>query len=112
MSSSLLQHPSGAYCVDLSTYHTDTWCCGTTNWQQHTDDAQQAFSAATIPTLQHALPALEKLYASWDKAAAKPRYNAFVPALTAGMAKLNTYYQRSAESDAHIMAMGVYRIFF
>jgi hypothetical protein len=24
---------------------------------------------------------------------AKPRYNAFVPALTAGMAKLNTYYQ-------------------
>ena len=74
--------------------------------QQHADDAQQAFSAATIPTLQHALPALEKLYTSWDKAATKIRYRTFVPALTAGMAKLNTYYQRSAESDAHIMAMG------
>ena len=90
-SSSLLQHPSGAYCVDLSIHHTDPWRCGTTNWHQHADDAQQAFSAATILTLQHVLPVLEKLYASWDKAATKPRYNAFVPALTAGMAKLNMY---------------------
>ena len=30
----------------------------------------------------------------------------FVPALSAGMDKLNSYYQQSAESDAHIMAMG------
>ena len=56
--------------------------------------------------LQHALPALEKLHTSWEKAAAKTRYEAFVPALTAGMEKLDKYYQRSAESDAHIMAMG------
>lgn len=75
-------------------------------WRQHADDAQQAFSAALVPTLQHALPALEKLYASWEKAAAKPRYRSFIPSLKAGMAKLDTYYQRSAESDAHIMAMG------
>ena len=67
---------------------------------------QQAFSAAAIPTLQHALPAIEKLYASWEKASMKTRYESFVPALAAGMAKFNTYYQRSAESDAHIMAMG------
>jgi hypothetical protein len=43
---------------------------------------------------------------SWEKAAAKPRYEIFKPALTAGMDKLDMYYQRSAESDAHIMAMG------
>jgi hypothetical protein len=63
---------------------------------------------ASIPTLQHALPALEKLYASWEKAASKPRYKSFALALTAGMEKLNSYYKRSAESDAHIMAMGGY----
>jgi hypothetical protein len=59
-----------------------------------------------MPTLQHALPALEKLYSSWEKATAKPRYESFILALTAGMNKLNTYYERSADSDAHIMAMG------
>jgi hypothetical protein len=75
--------------------------------RQHADSAQQAFSAAMIPTLQLALPAIERLYTSWEKASTKSRYEGFVPALNAGMAKLNTYYERSAESDAHIMAMGV-----
>jgi hypothetical protein len=70
------------------------------------DNAQQAFLAATTPTLHHALPALEKMYKCWEKSAEKPRYQAFVPALTAGMKKLDEYYQHSAESDAHIMAMG------
>jgi hypothetical protein len=77
-----------------------------TNWQQHADSAQQAFSASSTPTLQYALPALKKLYSSWEKAITKPHYLSFIPAITAGMDKLNTYYQRSANSDAHIMAMG------
>ncbi len=64
------------------------------------------FSAASTPTLQLALPAIEGLYASWEKASTKTRYKDFVPALTARMAKLNAYYERSADSDAHIMAMG------
>jgi hypothetical protein len=75
--------------------------------RQHADSAQQAFSAAMIPTLQLALPAIEKLYVLWEKASTKSQYEGFVLALNAGMAKLNTYYERSAESDAHIMAMGV-----
>ena len=61
---------------------------------------------ATTPTLQHVLPALEKLYASWEKVASKEHYQHFVPALTVGMGKLNSHYQRSAKLDAHIMAMG------
>ena len=64
------------------------------------------FSAGSVPTLQNALPALEKLHLSWEKAAAKPRYSNFIPALNAGMDKITTYYERSADSDAHIMAMG------
>ncbi|KAN0128809.1 hypothetical protein V8E53_013396, partial [Lactarius tabidus] len=71
----------------------------------HTDCAQQAFSAAKVPTLQLALPVIEQLYTSWEKASSKLQYDSFVPVLNAGMAKLNTYYKCSAESDAHIMAM-------
>jgi hypothetical protein len=56
--------------------------------------------------LHHALPALEKMYKCWEKSAEKPHYQVFVPALTAGMKKLDEYYQCSAKSDAHIMAMG------
>jgi hypothetical protein len=80
--------------------------CGWRALIQHADDAQQAFSSSSTPTLHNALPTLEKLHARWMKASLKPRYSHFVLALEAGMTKLNAYYQRSAESDAHIMAMG------
>ena len=33
-------------------------------------------------------------------------YEKFKPALTAGMAKLNEYYQCSGASNAHLIAMG------
>jgi hypothetical protein len=46
------------------------------------------------------------MHAAWEKASSKTRYSCFIPALNAGKAKLDQYYQRSAESDAHIMAMG------
>jgi len=73
---------------------------------QHADNAQHAFSTASRPTLHNALLALEKLYAEWEKALRKPRYKSFVPALTAGMVKLDEYYKRSGTSDAHLMAIG------
>ena len=68
---------------------------------------QQAFSAGARPTLHNALPAIEKMYSAWQKASEKPRYSIFKPALEATMAKLDEYYQRTAESDAHIIAMGM-----
>jgi len=58
------------------------------------------------PTLHNALPALEKLYAVWEKASQKPLYMSFEPALTAGLAKIDEYYQRSGTLDVHIIAMG------
>lgn len=73
---------------------------------QHADNAQHTFLTASRPTLYTVLPALEKLYIGWEKASKKPRYKAFVPALTAGLAKLDECYQRTGTSDAHIMAMG------
>jgi hypothetical protein len=72
---------------------------------QHADNAQHAFSTTSMPTLHDALPALEKLYAEWEKASKKPRYKAFVPALTAGLEKLE-YHQLMSTSDAHLMVMG------
>jgi hypothetical protein len=65
------------------------------------------FSASTRPTLHNALPAIEKLYAEWEKASNKPRYEAFQDALETGMKKLNEYYKRTAASDAHVICMGM-----
>ena len=72
---------------------------------QHADNAQDAFSTASRPTLHGTLLVLEKLYADWEKASKKPRYKQFVPALTAGLAKLKCY-QHADISDAHLMAIG------
>jgi len=74
---------------------------------QHADDAQQAFSSGSRPSLHNALPAIETLYAAWQSASTKPRYAPFVPALMAAMEKLHEYYKRMAESDAHIISMGL-----
>jgi hypothetical protein len=73
---------------------------------QHADDAQQAFSSGSRPSLHNALPAIETLYAAWQSASTKPRYAPFMLALEAAMEKLNEYYKRTAESDAHIISMG------
>ena len=45
-----------------------------------------------------------KINAKWS--VRDTHYVSFIPALDAGMAKLNEYYQQSAASDTHIMAMG------
>lgn len=75
---------------------------------QYADEAQQAFSADKYPTLYNALPAIEKMYSSWEKASKKWKYEAFAPALEEGMSKLNDYYEKTAASDSHIMAMRMF----
>jgi len=52
------------------------------------------------------LPAIEKLYAKWEKALKKAQYAPFHDALQAGMDKLDDYYTKTAESDAHVICMG------
>ncbi|KAF9553128.1 hypothetical protein CPC08DRAFT_244830 [Agrocybe pediades] len=39
----------------------------------HADEAQQAFSSDSAPTLFKALPAIEKMYAAWEKASNKEK---------------------------------------
>ena len=79
---------------------------------QYADDVQQAFSADKYPTLYNALPAIEKLYSSWEKASKKWKYDVFAPALVEGMSKLNDYYEKTAASDSHIIAMHTCKKFY
>jgi len=83
----------------LATAHINT---------QHADKAQQAFSSVQTPTLFNAIPAIETLHAAWSSRANKYKYGAFKNALDAAATKLNGYYEKTAESDAHILAMRAY----
>ena len=42
----------------------------------------------------------------------KPRYAPFQQGLEAALDKLNGYYEKTAESDAHIIAMSMIVLFF
>lgn len=77
---------------------------------QTADKAQQAFSYSSIPTLWNAVPALEKLYSTWEKQRGMPEAEPFINALNAGLKKVNEYYEKTSASDAHIMAMRMYFI--
>ena len=68
---------------------------------------QQAFSTKTAPALFNALPAIEKLHKEWSDRMEKESYVSFREALATGLAKIDEYYQTMAESDAHIIAMGM-----
>jgi hypothetical protein len=59
-------------------------------------------------TLFNAIPAIETLHAAWANRAEKPKYWSFQDALNAATAKLNKYYEKTADSDAHILAMCTY----
>lgn len=57
------------------------------------------------PTLFNAIPAIETLHAVWTSRAEKVKYLPFKGALNAATTKLNNYYEKTADSDAHILAM-------
>ena len=65
------------------------------------------FSAMQRPTLFNTIPAIETLHAAWMSRADKYKYLPFQDTLNAATAKLNKYYKKTAESDAHILAMCV-----
>jgi hypothetical protein len=79
---------------------------------QTADKAQQAFSYSSIPTLSNAIPALEKLYTTWEKQRVLPEAEPFKHALDAALKKVNEYYVKTSESDAHIMAMRMFLFYF
>ncbi|KAI5992932.1 hypothetical protein EDD15DRAFT_2167604 [Pisolithus albus] len=71
----------------------------------YAEKAQHAFSTEQGPTLHTALPALEALHKAWSSRKDSAKYVDFSSGLEAGLTKVNEYYERTATSDAHIMAM-------
>ncbi|KAK7017665.1 ribonuclease H-like domain-containing protein [Favolaschia claudopus] len=69
------------------------------------EEAQHAFSSDMRSTLHLAIPALEKLHAQWKLASENAQYTDFWPALEAAMEKVDEYYQKTADSDAYLLAM-------
>ncbi|RXW23821.1 hypothetical protein EST38_g1987 [Candolleomyces aberdarensis] len=72
---------------------------------KHADQAQQAFSSETEPSLYNGLPALERLHKAWSSRAKKDKYEQYKPALKAGIAKIEEYYDKTSFSHAYTMAM-------
>ena len=74
---------------------------------QHADNAQQSFSSSTATTIHLAIPALEALHKAWSSRAKRPKYQVFAEALQAGCLKIDEYYERTTNSPAYIIAMGM-----
>ena len=72
---------------------------------KHADKAQHAFSSNQGPSLHLALPALKALHKAWSTRASSPKYDPFHEALEAGTAKIDKYYQKTADLDAYTFAM-------
>jgi hypothetical protein len=51
------------------------------------------------------LPALEALHKAWSKWVGREKYGDFIPALSAGLAKIEEYYDRTSDSNAYTFAM-------
>ena len=66
---------------------------------------QQSFASDTGPATHLALPALESLHKAWHTQSMKAEYADFWSALEAGVNKIANYYEKTADSDAYIMAM-------
>ncbi|KAI5990906.1 hypothetical protein EDD15DRAFT_2169791 [Pisolithus albus] len=74
-------------------------------WERYAEKAQHAFSTEQGPTLHTALPALEALHKAWSSRKDSAKYVDFSSGLEASLTKVNEYYEQTATSDAHIMAM-------
>ena len=55
--------------------------------------------------LHAALPALEALHKAWSVRKMVAKYSDFYDGLVAGVDKVAEYYDHTADSDAHIIAM-------
>jgi rubrerythrin len=55
--------------------------------------------------LHLALPALEALHKAWTSRMERTKYSHFAEALEAGVDKIVEYYEKTADSDAHVFAL-------
>jgi hypothetical protein len=58
--------------------------------------------------LHLALPALEALHKAWTTRLNKEKYLPFTVAIQAALRKITEYYDKTADSDAFILTMGLF----
>ncbi|OBZ65234.1 putative AC transposase [Grifola frondosa] len=71
----------------------------------HADNVQQSFSSDQVPSLHLAIPTLEALHKAWSSRAERNKYRAFSLALHVAVAKIETYYNKTEDSDAYVVSM-------
>ncbi|KAF8209893.1 hypothetical protein K438DRAFT_1753508 [Mycena galopus ATCC 62051] len=76
------------------------------DWTYVPNDVQQMGSAEKYPCLHLVIPALEQVHHRWKKLRDRPEYSKLHDAIQAGMDSIETYYDRTSECDAYLMAMG------
>ncbi|KAK6987994.1 ribonuclease H-like domain-containing protein [Favolaschia claudopus] len=72
---------------------------------RYADAAQQAFSSDEGPSMHLAIPALESIHRNWEEQAEKISNVEFKPALDAGLAKIEEYYNKVTDSEAYLFCM-------
>ncbi|KIK28148.1 hypothetical protein PISMIDRAFT_71846, partial [Pisolithus microcarpus 441] len=71
----------------------------------YAEKAQHASSSEQGLALHTALPTLEVLHKAWSTCKSSAKYRDFTSSLNVGLTKVSMYYEQTATSDAHIMAM-------
>ena len=80
-------------------------CDVPSNILQYPERAQHSFSSEDGSVLHATLPALEGLHKVWTTQMDSTKYFDFTDGLQAGLDKVSKYYEQTATSNAHIMAM-------
>ena len=60
--------------------------------------------------MSNGLPALEKLHETWSSCVKKDECLTFEPTLTAGLDKIEDYYNKTLLADAYTMTMREYSV--
>jgi hypothetical protein len=67
--------------------------------------ACQSFSAATPPSLLHALPAIEFMQEKWETMAKLPKYAPVVDGLNRGLVNLRKWYNNMDDTDMYLISL-------
>jgi len=73
--------------------------------KQHADNAQHAFPSGYGTTVHIALPAIEALHKAWSTRLMREKYQVLVPAMAAGLDKIEECYDRNSDADVYTFAM-------
>ncbi|KAF8804846.1 hypothetical protein BYT27DRAFT_7106103 [Phlegmacium glaucopus] len=90
--------------IDMLKLTDDEWTT-LENPIDHANKYQQTFSHDSTPSLHTAIPALEKIHKAWSSHITQSKYAPFVDGLTAGVEKINEYYNKTTMSHAYTFVM-------